>query len=226
MKFKHPLLLTSALLALGAITSEAASILTYTPQSGTVSQSGGTHTIGSRIQVNVTGLSITQLGVMDTTGSGTTGSDGFVAAGNVSVGIWSWDPGTNTASATPLAQATVGDSDTLIGGYRYVTLATPLALISGQQYLIGAYVGGGIEWWLEDNTLNGVGGGPEMISASSGDFTLLDNRFVSGSFGAPVNFGGGTGAGRWGAANAMVVPEASSALLGGLGLLALLRRRR
>src|SRR5688572_11427263 len=113
MKLNHLRALTILpLLALGSITSQAASVLTYTGTGTNSSQATGDFTIGSRFQVNVSGLSVTQLGVMDTTGSGTLGTDGFATTGEVSVGIWSWNPLTSTAVL--LASTTVGDADPLI----------------------------------------------------------------------------------------------------------------
>ena len=52
------------------------------------------------------------------------------------VGIW-------TAAGALLAQATVpvGTAGTLVGSYRYVTLASPLTLSAGQTYVVGAYFG-------------------------------------------------------------------------------------
>jgi hypothetical protein len=83
--------------------------------------------------------------------------------------------------------------------------------------LIGAAVGGGIEWFLDGTT--------SPFSSNSG-FTLVRNVFApGGTLTAPLSDGGGN-IGRWGPANALVVPEPATASLLVAGLVGLARVRR
>jgi hypothetical protein len=72
-------------------------------------------------------VNVVSLGYWDWSGDG----DGF--ASSVNVGIW-------TDAGTPLGSLTVpaGASGTLIDGFRYADLTTPLSLSSGQFYRIAA----------------------------------------------------------------------------------------
>jgi hypothetical protein len=193
-------------------------VVVYTPQAGTTTNGGGPFTIGGKYQVTATaGIIITHLGTQDTLGTGQdqpgdAGTNGFYSIAP-QVGLW-------TASGTLLASVTVNSSDILTDTYRYVALTIPVPLAFGTEFLLGALVGNSREWWLENTTLNPytAGGGISMIdtrSASNGA-TLTAPTIVP----SPTK--------NWGAANAQftVVPEPSAALLGGLGLLMLLRRRR
>jgi hypothetical protein len=206
-----PLRLLPAVALLAFSSANAATVLTYNGVAGS-SANTGNNTIGAKFTVNTTGLSITHLGVQDVNiGTAGAGTDGFTAT--IPVSIWSGD------GLTLLATANVTGTETIIDSYRYVELSTPLALISGNSYLIGAYMGGGGERWIE-----GFPG--SRFASGSGDLTLNSSNFANGNA-APTSVGG-TGAliGRWGAANALVIPEPSAALLGGIGLLSLMRRRR
>lgn len=218
-----PLSLASALALTVTLTNAgAATVLSYAGSQAVQARDDGTYNIGSIFKVNASGLQITHLGVMDADNPGDAGNNGFAdpdgfAASPISVGLWSWDG----VTATLLASATVGSADTYADGYRYVELSGgPVSLTLNQQYILGARVGGGIEWFLD-----GQQQGSAQFSAASGDFTLLMSTYSGGGFAAPTTDGTGV-LGRWGAANAIVVPEPSAVLLGGLGMLALLRRRR
>lgn len=222
MKFKHSLQLAIGILAL-ALTlpaSNAASVLTYTG-GGAPGRIDGSFTVGSIFTVNTAGLSITQLGVMDASATGTA-TDGFITS-PIDVGLWSYD-GTTATLLTP--GISVSSTDTLTNGYRYTTLAAPVSLTLGGQYIIGALVGAGHEYFLDgdDGAVT-----PISIVAGSADFTLNSSSFDSGGpFAAPTTIAGGP-VGRWGPANATVVPEPSSvamAVMGGVGMLGMLRRRR
>jgi hypothetical protein len=227
MKFKYSLLLIPAAMALAATRSVAATVMNYAGTAAVTARGDGPYTIGSIFQVNVTGVQITHLGVMDADNPGDAGnngfadSDGFANDGTISVGLWSWD-GTTATLLTPVT-FTVGTTDTYSDGYRYAALTTPVDLVSGQQYILGARVGAGIEWFLDG------GANPAQFSTTPGDFTLIKSTHNNGgAFSVAPTIDGTSTLGRWGAANAMytIVPEPSTALLGGLGLLALLRRRR
>lgn len=224
MKLKHSLLLSPVVLALAVSGTDAATVLNYAGSTAVTARGDGPYTIGSIFQVNVSGLQITHLGVMDADNPGDAGnngfadSDGFANGGTISVGLWSWD-GTAATLLTPLS-FTVATSDSYANGYRYAQLTTPVNLVSGQQYILGARVGSGIEWFLDGEPSSA------QFSATSG-FTLLKSTHNNGGAFSVAPTIDGTGVlGRWGAANAIVVPEPSAALFGGLGLLALLRRRR
>ena len=87
-----------------------------------------------------------------------------------------------------------------------------MAPTAGQSYYIGAYVGSGLEYYLNNEVTGGE------FAASSADITLIAAAQKVGSFGAPLDTLGFERPGRWGAANAVVaIPEPSS-----IGLLAIL----
>ncbi len=136
----------------------------------------------------------------------------------VSVGLW------NASGTVLLATAQVDNSDPAqAGGYRYASI-TPITLTAGTDYLIGAYVGGGIEWFGDAGSSNDY---------SSSLVTLVNDVYnYNGASGmqAPLSSGGGA-IGRWGPANflATVVPEPSSVVawcgLGAMALCLVIRRR-
>lgn len=164
-----------------------------------------TGTIGNLFTVGAQSLTVTDLGAQDfgPTGANT---DGFFAP-PISVGIW------NAAGTSLLASTTVASADPLTGSYRYDAI-TPIVLIAGTQYLIGARVGGGIEWFGD--------AGAATPYTGNGIITLDASRVVAGGFAAPTG-AGGLSAGRWAPANflATSVPEPftfSMLLFGCIGL--------
>ncbi len=195
-----------------------AAILTYNNAVSAATRGDGPFTVGSLIQVGATSQLVTALGVQDGASSGGVGgTDGF-ASSPIQVGIW--DASDNSVVAT----TTVSSTDPLgAGNYRYSTLTTPVTLVATKQYLIGAFVGSGKEFFV-DGDFNAP------YSADTG-FTLLGARFRSGSFGSPTSVGdtGGRPVGRWGAANALTTPTpepGSIGLLGAVAGLGVMRRRR
>jgi len=203
-------------------TASAATVLSYDGSLQGDARGGGPYTVGSLFEVGDTPRFVTHLGAQDADAAvdaqdpdgadGLTGyadDDGFFNEGNgIQVGLWSAD------GSTLLASALVTSSDMEIGSWRYAPIpGGPVVLEPNTQYLIGAFVGGGIEWFIDNDTSTAP------FDADTG-FTLIGNRFLSGSFGAPVN-DGGPAVGRWGPANAAAitaVPIPEPATLAALGL--------
>jgi hypothetical protein len=93
---------------------------------GTTFASNGAFTLGYQVIIGNAPVQLTSLGVWDE------GSDGLDASH--AVGIW----GSNTT--TPLAQVTVpsGTGATLVDGYRFSDLTTPITLAANTTYVLGA----------------------------------------------------------------------------------------
>ena len=176
------------------------------------SRSDGPFVIGNLFTVGAKNLSVLALGVQDYGPSGVANANGFVASPR-GVGIW------NAAGTILLASASVASTDPLTGTYRYASI-TPIVLSAGMQYLIGASVGSGREYF-------GDGGAPASYSGSPGIITLNDSRFISSGVLAAPTSSGGLAAGRWAAANFLTPEPSSSAMLlfGTLGLLRMRQKR-
>jgi hypothetical protein len=90
---------------------------------------------GYDFTVGSTALSVTALGLWDGPSPNAIG-DGFVDQHQV--GLWTnngFNPGTLLASITIPA----GTAASLIGGFRYVDLQTPVILLPGTSYVVGAF---------------------------------------------------------------------------------------
>jgi hypothetical protein len=109
-----------------------------------------------------------------------------------------------------------GTSDPLIDGFRYVTLAAPVTLLQGTEYIIGAgfYVDGVEDFYLVSAsvTMSGVTWHTGMVNSTAGDFAVPDEEVSSdleqSVFGPNLLY--------------EVVPEPSSAItlfVAGMGLL-------
>lgn len=183
------------------ITGHGATLLT---QINAASRSDHSGTVGLVFTVGGSNLSVTALGFQDSLDNGLTSSH--------EVGLWD-------STGNLIASVTVpsGTSGTLSGNYRYAAISA-VTLIANQQYTIGAQVFNGGDAWTD----SGAGAG---LSIST-DVTAGGDRFMTGGFARPTTDGAGHDL-RWGPGNMQysVVPEPGVALLGGLGALALLRRR-
>ena len=170
--------------------------------------------MGNEVLVGAQNVVVSALGVQDINGSGALGTGLFAP---VTVGLW------NASGTTLLATATVNNSDPAqAGGYRYASI-TPITLTAGTDYLIGAYVGGGIQWF----------GDASPGSAYTGDLVTLETSVYNPAVGLnePLD-SSGSAAGRWAPANFFGdrCPEPSSVValcgLGAMGLVLVARRRR
>lgn len=212
MKLKK-LLLAPVLFGLCMTFSHAATLLT---QQTAPNRSNHTGTIGFKFTVTAatssfTGLSVTSLGFQDA------GGDGLTSAHTV--GIWD-STGALVTSAT-IASGTTAELD---ANYRYVNLSTPVLLLAGQTYTIGATVFNGGDAWTD---AQGAPADFTLSSFATASADVYNSSTVVTPFVMPATDGAGTNL-RWAPGNMRftAVPEPSAALLGGLGVLALFRRRR
>ena len=156
--------------------AEAAVIITSQSGGTQLGQSCGSggNTAGWKFTVGGADLQATALGEYDRDGDG--------LGMSVEVGVWD-------SSGTLLGMVTVpsGTGPTLIGSFRYQTLTTPIALLSGQTYTIGSRCTGmGSSYEPLD--------GPTVTFAS--DFTAAGGRYNNGAmsttFSEPTMSLGGT----------------------------------
>jgi hypothetical protein len=162
----------------------------------------GQFTVGTLFTVGDFPLVVSHLGAQDSGPSGPSvgpeGGGGFFSP-PISVGLW------DATGTSLLATAGVLSTDPLNDSYRYHALSSPLVLSANTQYLIGAAVGGGIEWF-EDS---GANVSPPFTGL---EVTMDQNRFAIGGTLAPPLSNGTLTIGRWAPANALVteLPEPSA----------------
>ena len=189
-----------------------ADLITYIPGAAS-HRADGPYTIGNLFTVGDDDLLLTHLGAQDNSANGPT-NDGFFSP-PISVGLW------NATGTSLLASASVQSAEALVDTYRYAPIngGGAITLTAGNQYLIGAAVGGGREWF-ED-------GGSTPLFTGNG-ITLNESRFISGGTLSAPTSQGTLAAGRWAPANAItsVIPEPGtlSLFVLGLGCLTGLRR--
>jgi hypothetical protein len=185
---------TLCALALASIASAAplsAAIVEPTSLSPTGRRSDGPYMIGYDFTVGASNITLNTLGAEDITNSGAAGyGDGTFAASQV--GIWN-------AAGTLLGSVNIkaNTGSPIINGFRYERLASPITLLAGQTYTIGAQKGGGVDYFSD-------GGSTANYAASLGASGLVARFNGSVTFAKPVSAGGLDG-GRWSGGNATLV---------------------
>ncbi len=207
----------------------------------------GPYSIGQIFKTGSSALSVSALGTMAYTDSA---PGSLCCAGNIYTPPGSGVPTTyldapvqvglfQVGNSTPIATANVGETG-LQGGFFFQSI-TPVVLSANTSYVMEAYVGNGVEWFLDGSNIGQPGWGSyvpvgdnNLVTATNGVFsttlggvTYPTNIFIPGT-------DGGSGQAdpfRWAPVNflASPVPEPSTVVLGGLGAIGLLiaaRRRR
>jgi hypothetical protein len=173
-------------------------------------------TVGYAFSIGPTPLTVISLGVYDLDSDGTVGNGLFEAH---AVGLW-------TAGGTVLASVTVpaGTGATLSNGFRFVALGSPVSLLAGQTYVLGAHYTTETptgDTFRQDNQLSGSDPPQSLFAPGT---TWVDGRIVSGLTMPTSNFYGFIGPNLEFAS----VPEPGTLLMMGAGLVAAaaMRRRR
>lgn len=214
-------LATAVLCILAATPARADSLLTG-PGGGNMAgvEYGTPLELGFEFTVGAQNLSVTSLGVLALNYNGYIGVPLNQAH---TVGLW-------TSSGTLLESVTVpAGGGTLVNGFYYVDLASPVAVSAGQSYVLGAYYPGSPNGGYYEDYLY-VETKAEVQSIFSSDFTYDQGVYGYGS-GFPANSAGSSAyVGPNLEFNAATVPEPSSllTLCGGLGVIGAffcLRRR-
>jgi hypothetical protein len=175
---------------------------------------GDGFSLGSRFTSN-TDWSVIALGLYDTTGNG------FLQTHDIGL----WDV---TAGNVEVAQATMptGSGTTLIDGFRFVDLGTPVDLVIGHQYILAAYYPSGQVPGVNDQLRDHTGAGSNPTTSS--DFSSFSSAYTGsntvGTLSEPNGFTSGT---EYAGPNLEYVPEPRSLALFVTGIaLVWLRRGR
>lgn len=166
---------------------------------------------GYEFVVGGSDLSVSWLGFYDAQNgdSGAVG-DGLFASHQVS--IWKVSDGSTVATTIVLA----GTADSLVGSFRGHEIG-PVTLLAGSSYIIAANYDGSGDREREGDDLTGWGiNGITIAGANAGRYGGTGGAMPTGEWATMIsaNFG------------YTLVPEPAAAFLGGVGLIALLRRRR
>lgn len=210
----------AALVAFFLSASAVGAATLFTSATSTAGKFVDNWSTGTQFTTGSNDISVTQIGYVDWNSSDSGFGDGFV--GTPQVGIWQGSHGDVSPTNITTITFPTGTDAELIGDFRYVTLNTPITLLANTTYQIMGY------GFNTDPTVHFTAG------SSTVDPTLGLTGFRAEAHEGGLGFGSLDGNGAWGAGNiassasfvGTVVPEPSAALLGGLGLLALLRRRR
>jgi MYXO-CTERM domain-containing protein len=214
MKQARKCKLQAAILAgagfLFASTAAHAATTAVTVAAGTKTTNTGDWAAGWEFTVS-TSIQVTQLGKFDYENNGLVGT---------AVGLYN-----RTTGGTQLATVSlVGASSELSGAYTayYATLPTPITLTPGNTYTIVAVQDGPSEAIFWANSTATYASEITYVRGIASAGASLPATFTSNS----PNLTGTTQGYFGGTFKFDPVPEPSGALLGGLGMLALLRRRR
>ena len=201
-----------ALLVLASGGAHAAiTALLTTPGSGTL-RNDFTGSVGGTFTSISASTVINRLGFYDAGGDGLTESH--------TVGLYLWDGSAYQLQASATIPAATGA--TLDGGYRWVSISDyTLSNTGSEAYLVMANTTNGGDTWGDWQAFptNSIG---QMQAQGRYSFSGVTATLTPGD----GNGTGGSAGFTYFAGNIGYVPEPSAALLGGLGMLALLRRRR
>jgi len=186
-------------------------------------------TVGVTFVVGASDLSVSAVGVYDGPNSAAANSAGTFGDGlfeSHQVGIFD-SAGT---LLTPGVTIPAGTGATLINDFRYITLATPVTLLTGQSYTIAGQVptaGGPSSDVFRDDGPGGFQFGSGFVRNNSRAYTgpPTNQSFEDGVFQAPNSDGAGYAGANF---EYTVVPEPTTvalSLLSGLGMLVLRRLR-
>ena len=201
--------LTAALFTIAGSTAFAA-LITYNGNAA-AHRTGGPYTIGNLFEVGNDPITISHLGAQT---NSLIGPDAGPFAADIDVGIWSGN------GATQLAQVAVGSADILRYTYRYGEIpGGPITLSANTQYLIGAKVGTGFEYFEDGDLTPELQLIPDPFEGNG--ISFVASRYAGGGTLAPPLTPGSGSSGRWAAANAAFIPafDPAPAVIAGDGFL-------
>ena len=175
MKFRKAGL-TAFLVLIPAASGFAQNVL-FTSAGSNKNPTGDGFTLGTEFTVDAANLEVTALGLLDTSGTGFSQSH--------AVGLFDHSEGdVEVASVTVPSGATA----TLLNGFRYINLDTPVTLNNADVYILGAYY----PTPVADHLLDFFGGTNPGTNADFGNFKgVYSTSNSAGQLTEPTNVVGG-----------------------------------